>query len=129
MILPFEIIHRSAVPTIRYMVAIKLINEHRMTQQETADILGLTQAAVSNYLRRTRAVALKLDDCEYVCTSVEELTKLLLNGDPNRPEIVEKIVDICDYLRKKKLLCNFHKYIEPSYNSKECNACQKSFII
>lgn len=129
MLLPFEIIHRSAVPTIRYMVASKLIKEYNMTQNETANILGVTQAAISNYHRRTRAVVINFSNNKDICNFINELTVLLLKGNSNRPEVVEKIVEICDYLRKEKLLCNFHKKMEPLYNSNECNACQKPFII
>lgn len=128
MLLPFEIIHRSAVPTIRYLVAIKLIKEYKMTQNEAADILGVTQAAISNYYRRTRAVVIKLNDNKEIAKYVNELTELMLEGKSNRPEVVEKMVEICDYLRKEKLLCHFHKQLEPLYNSDECNACQKPFI-
>ena len=129
MLLPFEIIHRSAVPTIRYMVASKLIKEYNMTQNEAANILGVTQAAISNYYRRTRATVINFSDNKDICNFINELTVLLLKGNSNRPEVVEKIVEICDYLRKEKLLCNFHKKMEPLYNSNECNACQNPFII
>ncbi|MFQ6134788.1 MAG: transcriptional regulator [Nitrososphaerales archaeon] len=129
MILPYEIIHRSAVPAIRYMVAKKLIEEHSFTQKEAADKLRVTQAAISNYLRRTRAVAVKLDNNRKICSSVKELTDMLLDGDPDRPEVVEKITDICDYMRKNRLLCNFHKKMEPSYNTEECHACDEPFKV
>lgn len=128
MLLPFEIIHRSVIPTIRYMVAIKLIKEYNMTQNETANILGVTQAAISNYYRRTRAVVIKLNDNKEICKFIDELTELMIKGNSNRPEVIEKIVEICDYLRKEKLLCSFHKQMEPLYNSNECNACKKSYI-
>ncbi len=127
MILPYEVIYRSAIPAIRYMVAKNLIREHSFTQKEVADKLGVTQAAISNYLRRTRAVALKFDDNRDICRSVDELTEMLLEGNPNRPEVVEKITDICDYIRKHKLLCNFHKKMEPSFETDDCKACDKPF--
>jgi predicted transcriptional regulator len=129
MILPYEIIHRSAIPAIRYMAAQRLIEDHGLTQKETADKLGVTQAAVSNYLRRTRAVAVKIDNNSHIRSSVYKLTDLLLEGNPERPEVVETITDICDYMREKRMLCGFHKKMEPTYDTNKCHACDKPFKI
>lgn len=129
MLLPYEIIHRSAIPAIRYMIAIRLVQDCGMNQQHAANILGVTQAAISNYLRRTRAIAINLNDCEEICVTVEEVTELLLEGGPDQPEVTEKIVYICDYLRKNRMLCDFHKRLEPLYHIEKCHACDKPFII
>ncbi len=129
MLLPYEIIHRSAIPAIRYMIATRLVEDCGMNQQHAADILGVTQAAISNYLRRTRAIAINLNDCKEICAAVEEVTELLLEGGPNQPEVIEKIVYMCDHLRKNKMLCDYHKLFEPSYHTENCHACDKEFII
>jgi predicted transcriptional regulator len=125
MILPYEIIHRSVVPAIRYMTAINLIEKHGFTQKEAASKLGVTQAAISNYVRRTRAVAVKIDSVKHVKESVEKLTELLLDGDVNNPEITETFTEICEYMRKKRLLCSFHKKMEPEYTIDKCHACDR----
>ena len=129
MLLPYEIIHRSAIPAIRYMIAIRLVEDCGMNQQQAANVLGVTQAAISNYLRRTRAIAVNLNDNKEICESVEEVTELLLEGGPDQPKVREKIVAMCDYLRREKLLCDFHKRMEPLYNVDDCNGCNKSLII
>lgn len=129
MILPYEIIHRSVVPAIRYMAAINLIEEHGFTQKEAATRLGVTQAAISNYVRRTRAVAVKIDSNKHIKESVEKLTNLLLDGDINNPEVTETFTEICEYMRKKRLLCNFHKKMEPTYTIDKCHACDKAFQV
>jgi hypothetical protein len=128
MIIPYEIIFRSALPTIRFMIARKLVEEHNYTQTEAANKLGITQAAISNYIRRTRAVALNLDNNIKIRQSINEITKILVENSYNKHEITEKFTEICDYLRKNKLLCEFHKRLEPSYETEECQACNKSFI-
>jgi predicted transcriptional regulator len=128
MIIPYEIIFRSALPTIRFMIARKLIEEHNYTQTEAANKLGITQAAISNYIRRTRAVALNLDNNMKIRHSINEITQILVKNTTNKHEIIEKITEICDYMRSNKLLCEFHKKLEPSYDTGECQACNKSFI-
>lgn len=125
MILPYEIIYRSAIPAIRYMAAKNLIENHGLTQKEAAAKLQVTQAAISNYIRRTRAVMVNLDNNQSIIDSVDGLVKMLLKDDPNQPEVVEKITDICDYMRRNRLLCNFHKKIEPTYDTGKCHACDR----
>jgi len=124
-ILPYEIIYRSAVPAVRSLIAKKMIEEYRLTQKEVATKLGLTQAAVSNYMRSTRAVAVKLDKSEYIRRAVDDLTALLMSGEPNSPEVVTKFTVVCDYIREKRLLCGLHKRLEPTYDTEGCHACDE----
>tara|TARA_B100001971_G_C17831379_1_gene353945 strand:+ start:124 stop:465 length:342 start_codon:yes stop_codon:yes gene_type:complete len=111
------------------MIATRLVEDCGMNQQHAAQILGVTQAAISNYLRRTRAIAVNLNDCKEICESVDDVTELLLEGGPNQSEVTEKIVAICEYLRMELMLCDLHKRFEPSYNTDECSACKTSFSI
>ena len=129
MLLPYEMIHRSVIPAMRYMIATRLVEECNMNQQQAAQILGITQPAISNYLRRTRAISINLNDCEEICKSVEEVIELLLEGGPNQPKVTEKIVYMCDYLRKERMLCDFHKRLEPFFEVNNCHACDEPFII
>ena len=128
MLLPYEMIHRSVIPAMRYMIATRLVEEYNMNQQQAAQILGITQPAISNYLRRTRAIAINLNDCEEICKSVEEVMELLLEGGPDQPKVIEKIVYMCDYLRKERMLCGFHKRLEPFFEVNNCHACDEPFI-
>ena len=41
-------------PAIRAEITRKLINEYAMSQSKIAEILGITQAAVSQYMKSTR---------------------------------------------------------------------------
>ncbi len=54
MLLPSEIESRSLIPAVRVMIARKLSSEYDMKEDVIAKILGITQAAVSNYVRGTR---------------------------------------------------------------------------
>ena len=50
-----EAIGKYAVPLFRSMVAKELINTYNLTQTETAQRLGTTQAAISQYINSKRA--------------------------------------------------------------------------
>ena len=54
MLLPSEIEAKSLIPAIRAMLAKKLTIEYKMKEEFVAKVLGVTQAAISNYIRGTR---------------------------------------------------------------------------
>ena len=55
MILPEELASKSVIPAIRALIVKRLVEEHGMTQQEAAKLLGVTQPAVSNTCTRNAA--------------------------------------------------------------------------
>ncbi|NCO97546.1 MAG: transcriptional regulator, partial [Candidatus Aenigmarchaeota archaeon] len=58
---PFcEVITSSVLPAVRSIMARELLTTYKMTQQEAADILGITQAAVSQYSRQSRGSKVKM---------------------------------------------------------------------
>ena len=54
MLLPSEIEAKSLIPAVRSILAQKLLKEYCLKEEEVAKVLGITQAAVSNYVRGTR---------------------------------------------------------------------------
>lgn len=125
MITPYEMVSKVAIPTIRAMISKRLIENHKLTQEEVANKLDITQAAVSYYMMGKRATILKLDHIKAVRDSTEELADLLFIGDISRKEIRERITEVCDYLRESKLLCKVHKQLEPDLDIEGCHACDR----
>lgn len=60
MILPEELASKSVIPAIRALIVRRLVEEHGMTQQQAAKLLGVTQPAVSKYLHQKRGAAIRL---------------------------------------------------------------------
>jgi predicted transcriptional regulator len=54
MLLPSEIESKSLIPAIRAILSKKLIHDYSLREETVAKLLGITQAAVSNYIRGTR---------------------------------------------------------------------------
>ena len=53
---PFcEVIVGTILPAVRSIMTKELLIGYKMTQQEAANLLGITQAAVSHYNRESRA--------------------------------------------------------------------------
>ena len=54
MLLPAEIESKTLIPALRAILAKTLAEKHSIREDEISKMLGVTQAAVSNYIRGTR---------------------------------------------------------------------------
>ena len=80
MLLPAEIESKTLIPALRAILAKKLAEEHNIREDEISKMLGVTQAAVSNYIRGTRgdpSLIMKLLAEEQVAIMIDELSDSL----------------------------------------------------
>ena len=77
MLLPAEIESKTLIPALRAILAKKLAEDHNIREDEISKMLGVTQAAVSNYIRGTRgdpSLIAKLLSEKQVAIMVDELS-------------------------------------------------------
>jgi predicted transcriptional regulator len=123
MLLPPEVETKLVLPLLRSMIVRKLVKEHGYTQEKTAKALGITQAAVSNYLRKARAKAKIWEDIEFLNCATDEIVELIINNE--NPRIIgKKMCEILLKMRKTGLLCNAHRCLEPNIDE-ECDICKE----
>lgn len=122
MLLPPEVEAKLVLPLLRAIIVRKLVKEHGFTQEKTAKALGITQAAVSNYLRQARAKIKIWENNEFLNTATDEIVKLIINDES--PKLVrKKMYETLLKLRKEGLLCNAHRYLEPNMEE-GCDICK-----
>jgi len=106
MYLPCESLGRRLTPMFRAYIAKELIEKHGFTQVEAAKKLGITQAAISQYLRSKRG-AKDLRELKAFLPVIEsaasEVANKIASGRINSSEAALKICEICLYIRKKNL--------------------------
>ena len=123
MLLPAEIETKTSVPALRALVAKRLINEHNFSQKETAKLIGVTQAAISNYLRGTRGNLTSLGDDERIQIIVAEITTMMIEKH-ELSDIISKFNEACSIIRSSRMLCDIHKKLEPSLDVDNCHVCE-----
>ena len=92
-----EIMVQRVLPAIRAEIARMIISEHSRSQQEAAEILGLSRAAVSQYLSEKRGA-----EVDFSVDAQEEIRKFtaeLLQGMSPKEE-VSGMCNICKYVQK-----------------------------
>jgi len=121
---PFcEVVVASVLPAIRSVMTRELLTKYNMTQQDAADLLGITQAAVSHYNKQSRGSKVKLlEKEEDIMKMIDNLTKNIVDKKIDVKKINKGFCEICENIRKKRLICKLHEDIYPSIAPcQECN--------
>ena len=125
MILPEELASKSVIPAIRALVVKRLVEEHGMTQQEAAKLLGVTQPAVSKYLHQKRGAAIRLTGIKEIDRATGDIADMVSSRKVKPIEVMSKIESACDYVRKNRYMCDLHKRLEPSMDTESCHVCEQ----
>jgi predicted transcriptional regulator len=115
MLLPSEIEAKSLIPAIRAILAKKLVNEYEMKEEIVARVLGVTQAAVSNYLRGTRGdiqLMNRLTSVLEVMRMTDDIARDLTSNKAYTPNTMAKFVELCNYMRYTFIICDVHHGME-----------------
>ena len=123
MISPYEIVSKSALPALRAMVARRLQQNYSMTQQQVAKLLGVTQASISNYARKTRGMMVNLESDPAVTKAADKIARDLSAKDPDQRETLRDMTDVLDYIRFNHMMCSLHSELEPGFQVEGCSAC------
>lgn len=109
---PCEIVVAKILPTLRKELAKALVKKG-MSQRDVAKKLGLTEAAVSQYIKKKRGkenIRIK----RIIEKKIEELVK------DGRNLSIRDICELCFVLRTSGMLCKIHKKYEKGL---VCNLC------
>ena len=100
--LPQEISTWYIIPAIRREFVKELISQG-LSQKKAADKLGLTEAAVSNYMKDKRASAIKLND------HIKELIKgSVVNILSRQSDVFTELYNVVKECEKDLTVCQIH---------------------
>jgi len=106
------------------MVVRRLVDRYGMTQQQAAQLLGITQPAVSKYMNNKRGVAIKLEGIAQVDRAANKIAALLVSGKAEQLQIMSKLNEVSIHVRKSRLMCDLHRRLEPGVNLGRCRICE-----
>jgi predicted transcriptional regulator len=122
LILPCEVAVRSVIPAVRALVA-KELEDQGLNQEEVAEILGISQSAVSKYSRKVRGCAIRVDDIEEIRPFIDDMVILLMDGTRQSAELLQLFCQACIAVRKTSLMCTFCQKSDPKIKLEECRFC------
>jgi len=125
MILPEELASKSVIPAIRALIVKRLVEEHGMTQQEAAKLIGVTQPAVSKYLHEKRGAAIGLSGIKEIDQATNDIAKMISTQKVEPIKIMSRIEAASQYVRKHRYMCELHKRLEPEFDTNSCHICEQ----
>lgn len=102
---PCEIIVWYILPSIRSELVKKLV-ERGMSQKEVSERLGITQAAVSQYVNKKRGTMIEFKQA--VSSAIEAIAEEVIKGDKD-VTLIYQICEVCKALKNDKTICELHK--------------------
>ena len=119
--LPCEIVVWYLLPSIRGELA-KELSRTGLQQKKIASRLGITQPAVSQYLKDKRGQELKLP--KEVLVRVHALARTMVDSVDESMVRIE-VCAICDMVKEGNLLCDLHRSLEKVPD--DCSVCSKNW--
>jgi len=131
MLLPAEIESRTLIPALRAILAKDLANNHHIREDEISKMLGVTQAAVSNYIRGTRGdpeLIKKLLAEKQVSEMIYEITDDLASDKAYSPSSLSKFIGLCNFIKSSLLICDIHHNLESNIDEAVCKECENMLL-
>jgi len=126
MLLPAEIESKLLIPAVRAILSKELVVEKGLKEDEVARMLGITQAAVSNYLRGTRGdneIISKLTSLSEIMSMIKEISADLSTNKAYTAKTLSKFIALCNYMRYSLIICDAHHSLERNIDEKVCEQC------
>ena len=123
------IVVQYILPAIRAAISRELVEKQGFRKSQVAKLMGLTPAAVTQYLNRSRGDNLEsLLDSEEIKGLVSELADEIVRGDSPTDLIVLQMCRICSILRNKRIICELHMREVPQLRNITSCACAFGFV-
>lgn len=124
MSVPCEIAVKCVLPAVRAVAAQQLMKIHHLKQVQAAQLLKVSQPAISHYCRKIRGKAIDLENDKEVNNLIQDMTESLVKNQLTRKELTQTICRICRTIRAKGLLCKLHAKFDKTINIEECEICR-----
>lgn len=118
-IMPQEIEVWYLIPALRKELARIFVEDNGLSQKKAAEILGITDAAISQYVNSKRGSEIKFSKDE-----IAKIKKVAGDIIKNDGDIMKKIYQLSVSLRGSKAICNVHMSQDKNVE-KGCDICFK----
>ena len=124
----FKIISRYVYPSIRRRLVEILYNDYKLTQEEIARLMHITQSAVSRYVKGNRGSYLDIRMAPKTDAEVKKLAKMLIDKRKIDKKELEYELNLITFMAMGSgEICQFHSEIDGSVDPLTCKLCMKLF--
>ena len=116
-LMPQEIEVWYLIPALRKELARIFIDDYKLIQKETAEMLNLTEPAISQYMKSKRA-----NEVKFSKKDLEKIKKTAKNIIEKKESMLKALYNLTVEFRGKKIVCDIHRSKDKTI-SKKCNIC------
>ena len=93
---------RNFLPAVRSLLAKRLLENYNLTQKQAADLLGVTQPAISQYMRESRGIKVRIiEKKENIIKLIDELADDIVSQRLTPEEKRSKFCKICEAFKSE----------------------------
>jgi len=124
LILPCEVGVKTVLPAVKAIMARSILEKHGLNEKQTADLLGLSQSAVSRYVGRERGNLIAIEDTDVIAL-IDQMVTHLIKAPDNKTDLLKLFCQTCTAIREKGLMCTHcQKEMPPAWGEK-CFFCRE----
>lgn len=122
---PCMVVVQHILPALRLEVTRELVEKHGMKRGDAAAKMGLTPAAVTQYLSRARggSATTLLEGSDKVMELVGELSRDIAAGESPLDVLLLKLCRACAAARSEGLICQLHRESMPGLTDLKGCSC------
>jgi predicted transcriptional regulator len=106
LLLPCEVGVKTVLPAVKAIMARSIVQKYGYTEKQTANLLGLSQSAVSRYVGRQRGANLSaIENTQEVSALIEQMVITVIKAPKNKAQLLDLFCTTCASIREKGLIC------------------------
>lgn len=122
----FEAVAKYVYPSLRRRL-VEILREKGLSQIQIAELLYITQSAVSRYLRMNRGALIEVEKFPDIDEKLRGLADRIMKEKPDEYYIHGELIKITVEMLGKGYVCSFHSRVDPEIDPKKCRICIETF--
>jgi uncharacterized protein len=125
LLLPCEVGVKTVLPAVKAIMARNIVEKHGLKEKDTAELLGLSQSAISRYVNHGRGNnLLEIEKTVEVQVLIDQMVTYLVKEPTRKHEIMLLFCQTCKTIREKGLMCSLCKKDMAQEWAQACAFCQ-----
>ena len=121
-----ELVSNTVLPSIRAWIVREAIEKFGMKQKDVANCLGVTNSAVSQYMKEKRAdIGISEKELKQIKPLISEIASKMASKQLTDFELMKLMCRVCFSLRASLILCKLHMRMEPKLKKVNCTICNE----
>jgi predicted transcriptional regulator len=123
------IVVKDILPAIRVLISRELVEKHGLMKSKAASLMGLTPAAITQYLNTSRGDNTTIiEGSKKVAELISDIALDMIHGKSPPDMLLLKMCRICQIVRTEGLMCELHMEALPGLKTVQSCTCSLGLV-